>query len=340
MHDLAKPVRLAWDKLLAPYKQANDRKAWVQLLTTAAGFVALWALMLQSLELGYWATLLLAIPTAGFSIRLFIFQHDCGHGSFFRSQRLNNIVGSILGVVTFFPYHYWRRTHSIHHATAGNLDRRDFGDIETLTVKEYLGRGRWGRFGYRLYRSPLVLLTIGPLFQFVLKHRLPWNTPWKWKKEWASVLWSNVALAAVVTVFALQGLLVEFVLIQLPITFLAGALGIWLFYVQHQFEDTYWRGQDEWSFLRAGLEGSSFYDLPRWLHWYTGNIGYHHIHHLSSRIPNYHLPRCQRDLPELSRVTRLKLWESLRCAKLKLWDEDRQRLVGFDFLRQNPPSTA
>ena len=334
MHDIAKPERVAWDKVLAPYKKADHRAAWFQLSTTLAGYFVLWALMFYSLDVGYWLTFLIGIVTAGFSTRLFIFQHDCGHGSFFRSQRLNNAVGAVLGVITFFPYAYWRRTHAIHHATAGNLDRREFGDIETLTVKEYLARGRWGRLGYRLYRNLFVLLLVGPFFQFVIRHRLPWNIPREWKKEWASVLWSDAALALVLVPFALTHNLLEFLAVQMTIIGISGAAGIWLFYVQHQFEDTYWRNQPEWNFIRAGLEGSSFYDLPLALHWFTGNIGYHHIHHLSSRIPNYHLRKCWEEVPEVAHVTRLKLWESLKCAKLKLWDEDSQRLVGWRFLRQ------
>ena len=334
MHDASPAERVAWDKLLAPYKKADDRAAWFQLSTTFLGYVVLWVAMFHSLKIGYWLTFLIGMITAGFSTRLFIFQHDCGHGSFFRSQKLNNIVGSVLGVITFFPYAYWRRTHAIHHATAGNLDRREFGDIQTLTVKEYLELGFWGRLGYRLYRNPLVLMVIGPFYQFVLKHRLPWNTPRAWKKEWASVLWSDAALLLVLGPFILTGNFLAFVAVQMTIIGISGAIGIWLFYVQHQFEDTYWRGQKEWSFIRAGLEGSSYYDLPQILHWFTGNIGYHHIHHLSSRIPNYHLRKCQEEVPEVGQVTRLKLWESFRCAKLKLWDEQSQRLVGWKFLRE------
>ena len=322
-----------WDQILGPYKKPDNRRAWFQLLTTGALFALGWTLMLLSLSGPYWLTLLLAIPTAGLSIRLFIFQHDCGHGSFFSSRRANNWVGSVLGVITFTPYTYWRRTHSIHHATSGNLDRREFGELDTLTVREYLSRSWIKRLGYRLYRSMFVLLLIGPVWQFVLKHRLPLDAPFEWKGEWRGVMLSNLALAGVILV-AWQTIGVgSYLMVQLPITIIAGALGIWLFYIQHQFEDTYWEGRERWSFHLAGIEGSSFYDLPAVLHWFTGNIGYHHVHHLSSKIPNYRLADCMRENPELQHVTRMNIRESLRCARLKLWDEDSRKLIGFRELR-------
>lgn len=290
--------------------------------------------MIQSLEVGWWLTWLLALPVAGLLTRLFIIQHDCGHGSFFRSPKANHSVGFVLGVVTLTPYHYWRRTHAIHHATSGDLDHRDFGDIRTLTVDEYLELSRWGRLRYRLYRNLFVLLVLGPLFQFVIKHRVPLDAPKEWKREWSGVMWTNAALAAVLVTFWLTVGLGTFFAVWFPILVLSGASAIWLFYVQHQFEDTYWEHQPEWDFHRAGIEGSSYFDLPRVLHWFTGNIGFHHIHHLSSRIPNYSLRRCLEENPELQRVTRLTLWGSLKCAGLKLWDEKSRRLVGFGDLRR------
>ncbi len=323
----------SWNKILAPYKKADTRSALTQLANTAIPFFLLWYLMLVSLEVSYALTLLLAVPAAGLFIRLFIIQHDCGHGSFFRSRRANNAVGFVLGIVTLFPYHYWRRTHAIHHATAGNLDRREFGDIETLTVKEYLARNRWQRLAYRLYRSPVVLLLIGPAYQFIFKHRLPLDAPRTWKKEWAGVMWTNLAIAAVVVALAWSIGLRAFLLIEGPIILPAGALGIWLFYVQHQFEDTYWERPPEWTLEMAGLTGSSFFDLPPVLRWFTGNIGYHHVHHLSSQIPNYRLRQCMEENPELHHVTRITLRQSLGCMRLKLWDEDQHKLVGFSHLR-------
>lgn len=315
--------------LLTPYKKASWPRAVFQLLNTAIPFALLWALMARSLESSYLLTLLLAIPAAFLYVRLFIFQHDCGHGSFLPSSAANRAVGAALGVVTLFPYGYWRKTHAIHHATAGNLDEREFGDIHTLTVREYKQLSFWRRFGYRLYRNPLVLFVVGPAYQFVVKHRFPFDIPWTWKREWASVLLNNLAILVVGAMLSLLVGWKAVLLVHLPIVLLAGSLGVWLFYVQHQFEETYWSKADAWDFYRAGAHGSSFYDLGPVLHWLTGNIGYHHIHHLASRIPNYRLAAAFRDNPPLQNVTRLTLWRSLRCARLKLWDEERGRLIRF-----------
>jgi len=329
----APPTARTWNEVLAPYKSSHLGRSLWQLGSTAALFALTWWLMLESLEVGYWLTLLLALPAAGLMTRLFIIQHDCGHGCFFRSPRANHAVGFVLGVLTLMPYHYWRRTHAIHHATSGDLDHRDFGEIDTLTVREYRALGRWGRLRYRLYRNMFVLLVLGPFYQFVLKHRLPLDAPRDWKREWRGVMATNLALAAGVTAMGLTVGFGRFALVHLPIVVVSGALGVWLFYVQHQFEDTYWENHPEWDFHRAGIEGSSFLDLPPVLHWFTGNIGYHHVHHLSSRIPNYALRRAMAENPELQAVTRLTLRESLGCARLKLWCEDRRRMVGFAEVR-------
>ncbi len=324
----------SWNEILAPYKEPVLWKSVFQLANSVALFALLWAAMLWSLDVSYALTLVLALPAACMLMRLFIIQHDCGHGSFFRSARANHVVGFLLGIVTLTPYHYWRRTHSIHHATSGDLDNREFGDIHTLTVREYRALPLWKRFRYRLYRNPVTLFVIGPAYQFIVKHRLPLDTPPGWKKEWASILWTNLAIAAVVALGMWTIGLGSFLAVQLPITLVSGTIGVWLFYVQHQFEDTYWRDHPEWSFHAASLEGASFYDLPRWLHWFSGNIGYHHIHHLASRIPNYRLRECMEQVPELQHVTRLTIGESLRTARLKLWDEERRKLVGFGDLER------
>jgi acyl-lipid omega-6 desaturase (Delta-12 desaturase) len=323
------PDARSWRKLLAPYKKPSLGRALFQLVNTALPFALLWYLMARSLEVSYLLTVLLAVATTGFYVRLFIIQHDCGHGSFFRSRRANNALGAALGVVTLFPYGYWRRTHAIHHATSGNLDERELGDINTLTVAEYLALPRWRRAAYRLYRSPLVLFGLGPVYQFVLKHRLPFGIPWSWKREWRSVLLTDVAIVAVGGALGLAFGFWTVAVVHLTLVAVAGSVGVWLFYVQHQFEATSWEREDAWDFYRAGVHGSSFYDLPPALHWLTGNIGYHHIHHLASQIPNYRLAACFRENPTLQRVTRLTLRQSFRCARLKLWDEDRRALVGF-----------
>jgi omega-6 fatty acid desaturase (delta-12 desaturase) len=323
-----------WTALLAPYRHPITWKSVWQLATTSLLFGAAWLVMWWSLGVGYWLTLLLAPIGAMMVVRLFMLQHDCGHGAFFRSKRANALVGSILGIVTLVPYTYWRKTHAIHHATSGDLDGRDFGDIDTLTVREYLSRPRFKRVLYRLYRHPLVMLGIGPLWQFVLKHRLPLDAPRAWKREWASVHWTNAGLAAVVALMCWLVGWKAFLLVQVPITVVAGAIGVYLFYVQHQYEDTYWRYREAWDYYAAGLEGASHLVMPKLLQWWTANIGLHHIHHLASRIPNYRLQQCFDEIPALRRVTTLTLPASVRTLWLTLWDEDERRLVGFRELRR------
>ena len=246
----------------------------------------------------------------------------------------NDVVGSLLGVLTLTPHAYWRRLHALHHATSGNLDRRGFGDIETLTVREYLALSRWRRAGYRVYRNPFVILLLGPAYEFYLRHRLPLPLPLGWRREWLSVLLTNAALVLLAWAVSLTIGLDKFLLVHVPITWLAGSIGVWLFYVQHQFEHTHWAQGGEWSFETASLVGSSYLDLPPILHWCTGNIGIHHVHHLCPRIPNYRLQSSVHAHPALASASRLTIADTVKCLRMKLWDEDGNRLVGFDVIRR------
>ena len=319
----------AWLKVLAGYRQPYRGRSVFELVITLIPFAALWALTLIAVQYGFWWGLLLTIPAAGFLVRLFMIQHDCGHGSFFGQRQIDDWIGRTIGVLTLTPYDYWRRAHAMHHASAGNLDERGVGDITTLTLAEYRALSRWGKLQYRLYRNPLVMFLIGPAWLFLFQHRLPFGMFRAGAEPWVSTMATNAAIAvAAVAVIWFAGI-GPFLLVHLPITVLAGAAGVWLFYVQHQFEETHWSRKPEWEFQEAALHGSSHYDLPRPLRWLTGNIGIHHVHHLSSRIPFYRLPEVLRDHPPLADIGRITIMESIRCVKLVLWDEGAQRLISF-----------
>jgi len=319
----------AWSARLASYKGPERRRSVRQLASAAALFAAAWAVMYASLDVGYWLTLLLAVPAGFLLVRLFIIQHDCGHGAFFRSARAADVVGSILGVLTLTPYHYWKKTHALHHATSGNLEHRGFGDIDTLTVREYLARSRWERLKYRVYRHPVVLFGVGAALHFFIRHRVPTIVPRAWARERRSILWTDVGIAAFVVLMGTVVGFQAFLLVHLPVSILSCTIGVWLFYVQHQFEPTYWEHDERWAYDAAALQGSSYYRLPKLLQWATGNIGLHHIHHLHPRIPNYRLQRVLDEHPELRVVPTLTLWESFRCVRLTLWDERARKLVPF-----------
>ena len=322
--------------VVAGYRNPSLVRSLFELIVTLGPLVLLWAAMLASLQVGYWLTLLLAIPAAFFVVRVFLIQHDCGHGAFFRRHAMNNWVGRALGVLTLTPYDVWRRAHALHHATTGNLDRRGIGDIETITVREYRARPWSGRLAYRLYRNPIVLFGIGPAYQFFLKHRLPFGMMREGWRPWISSLATNAAIAVAVAGMMMLVGVVPFLLIQLPIMALAASIGVWLFYVQHQFENTIWASNEEWDLLEAAFYGSSHYVLPGILRWFTANIGAHHIHHLCSRIPFYRLPHVLQDRPELARVGRITLMESFRNVRLTLWCETQQQLISFRQLRNSP----
>ena len=330
------PDKAAWSTLVAKYQAANPWQSIWQVVNTLIPFSLLWYLMYLSLAYSYWFTLGLALPAAGFLVRIFIIQHDCGHGSFFKSRKANDFLGSICGVLTFTPYYYWRKSHAIHHASSGSLEDRGIGDIYTMTVQEYLQQSKWGRLKYRLYRHPLLLFVLAPTFLFIVLHRLPFAESKSWRRERASVHWTNLAIAAVVISLSFVIGLKPFLLIQLPIIILAATIGTWMFYIQHQFEDTYYAHGDNWDYTLAALHGSSYYQLPKVLQWFTGNIGFHHIYHLSPRIPNYRLQKCHEENQVFQQVVVLTLWTSLQSIFLSLWDEEQNKLVGFRHLKSIP----
>ena len=328
MNDLNESTQ-AWAARLAPFKKANNSRSWFELAITLALFVALWVLGYALMQASIWLVVPVLLIAGGVMVRLFIIQHDCGHGAMFSSQKLNTWVGRCLGVLTMTPYEYWRRMHATHHAHSGNLQRRGVGDIDTLTIDEYLALGRWQRFCYRIYRNPLVMFVIGPIYLFLLRHRLPIGCMKQGRKPWISVLGTNVGIALL---FAAMIYLVgwqAFLLIHISVIVLGGAIGVWMFYVQHQFDETHWSENKEWTHANAALHGSSYYDLPKPLMWLTGNIGIHHVHHLSSRIPFHKLPAVLDAHPELKSIGRLTFRESLKCIGLALWDSENRRLVPF-----------
>ena len=322
-------------KELARYRDPNPVRSLFELILTGLSFVALWIAAWWSFSISYWLTLALSVPASAFLVRLFMIQHDCGHGAFFRRRALNDWVGRIIGVITLTPYHVWRRSHAIHHATSGNLDKRGIGDIDLLTVREYQALPRWRRIGYRLYRHPLVMFGVGPSYNFFLRNRLPVGFSRAGWRFWASAMGTNAAIALVAGVLIYFLGAAPFLLVQLPIALLASSIGVWLFYVQHQFDDTFWAEDHIWEMPDAALYGSSHYDLPRVLRWITANIGVHHVHHLNSRIPFYRLPLVLRDFPELTKIRRITLLQSLMCPKLRLWDEHQWKLVSFSETRRN-----
>jgi omega-6 fatty acid desaturase (delta-12 desaturase) len=327
------PDPASWSALVTKYQTSNTWQSIWQVVNTFVPFGVVWYLMYLSLTYSYWLTLVLALPAAGLLVRIFIIQHDCGHGSFFNTRQANDWLGSICGVITLTPYHYWRKSHAIHHASAGSLEDRGVGDIYTMTVKEYLQQSWWGRLKYRLYRHPLILFVFAPTFLFLVLHRIPLTESKSWKRERTSVHWTNLAIALVIIGLSLAIGFQSFLLIQLPIIILAATMGTWLFYVQHQFEDTYYANDNNWDYTLAALQGSSYYQLPKVLQWFTGNIGFHHIHHLSPRIPNYRLQQCHEENPMFQQVVILTLWTSFQSIFLSLWDEEQKKLVSFHQLK-------
>jgi omega-6 fatty acid desaturase (delta-12 desaturase) len=329
----------SWTQLLGRYREPDAWRSLFEILVTAAPFAALWVLMWLALGVSYWLCLPLAIPAACFLMRLFMIQHDCGHGACFRRRATNDWVGKAIGVLTLTPYGFWRRTHAAHHANAGNLDHRGMGDIITLTKSEYVAMPLGHRLAYRLYRNPLVMFGLLPTYLFTLHYRLPFGAMRGGLQPWLSTMGTNAAIAATAGVMIWLVGLGPFLLVQGPIVAISGTIAVWFFYVQHQFEDTLWAHEGDWSFRDSALHGSSHYELPRALAWFTGNIGVHHVHHLSSRIPFYRLPETLRDYPQLASIGRITFLQSLKCAALALWDEDQQRLISFRELEENRPKS-
>ncbi|SHH82871.1 fatty acid desaturase [Marivita hallyeonensis] len=317
-----------WARVLNTYREPNAWRSWYEVAVTIGPFVFLWAFAWWSLDVSYWLTFVIALVNGAFLLRLFIIQHDCGHGAFFANRTLSDWLGRVLGVLTLTPYDVWRQSHSIHHGTTGNLHRRGIGDIHTLTVKEYKALSMPRRIQYRLYRNPIVLFGLGPGYLFLVENRIPVCFPDK-AKYWLSAMATNAGILVALGLILYFGGIVPILLIFLPTTLLAATAGMWLFYVQHQFEDTHWEEEDAWNVQDAAFQGSSHYVMPKVLQWASGNIGIHHVHHLQSRIPFYRLTEVLRDHGELAFNNRLTIRESLRNARLHLWDEDKKQLMSF-----------
>lgn len=321
------PTISEWKAIVATHqKPSTGRAAW-QVVNSIGLYALLWFFMWLVAPISWWLVVPIAMVASLVLVRVFIISHDCGHGSFLKSKRANDMVGRIASVLTFTPYHHWKWQHAQHHASSGDLDRRGTGDVWTLTVQEYLEASRWKRFAYRLARNPIVLFVLAPLGLFMVYQRF--TDPKGGPKERRSVWLTNLTLLIMAALLSWAYGFGTYVFIQLLVTGMSGAAGVWMFYVQHQFEDVYWERGDEWDYTRAALEGSSYYKLPKVLQWFTGNIGFHHIHHLSSRIPNYNLERCHNSHPIFTRVKPITFWSSFKTLSLRLWDEQHKKLVGF-----------
>ncbi|ALS29047.1 fatty acid desaturase [Paenibacillus sp. 32O-W] len=320
-----------WRKIIAPYERSNLKRSIWQIMNTFIPFFMLWYAAYWSLSVSYWLTLVLAVLASGLLVRIFIIFHDCCHGSFFANRTANEILGTVAGIMTCCPYHQWRHSHSVHHATSGNLDRRGMGDIWTLTVEEYLALPPLKRLAYRMYRNPLIMFGLGPSYVFLIEYRF--NRKGAKMKERLNTYIINLGIAAIIGLLCWTIGWKAFLLVQGPVFLFSSLAGFWLFYVQHQFEGTYFEKGEKWDHLSAALHGSSFYKLPKVLHWFTGNIGFHHIHHLSPRVPNYYLERVQEENTIFQDVPPVTLLSSLKSLKFRIWDENRKKLTGFGYIK-------
>lgn len=314
-------------KSVTPFAKSDTKASIVQILNTIIPFFLLWFLAYQSLSISIWLTIALTIVAAGFVVRTFIIFHDCTHMSFFKNKKANRIVGTIAGIITHFAFEKWKWSHSIHHATSSNLDKRGIGDVWVMTVDEYLEASVWKRISYRLYRNPIVMFGLGPLYLFLISNRF--NRKGAKRKERFNTYLINFSIAAIYALLIWAVGWQAFLIIQLPILFIAGAAGIWLFYVQHQFEDSYFENEEEWDYVKAAVDGSSYYKLPKVIEWLTGSIGYHHVHHLSPRVPNYNLEKAHVSTPPLQKATTITLATSLKSIRFRLYDERSKTFVSF-----------
>lgn len=325
-----------WSRVLSKYREPKALRSIYELSVTVLPFFLSFAVAWWAIEINPWLAIALSAINALFLVRIFMIQHDCGHGSFFKSRRLCDWLGRVLGVLTVTPYDVWRKSHATHHATSGNLDRRGTGDIPTLTLREYRQRSWLGRTRYWLCRNPFVLFVLGPFYTFILLHRVPFGMMRSGWANWASVMATNVAIALLVGALYWLGGWQVLTFVYLPTVLIGASIGMWLFFVQHQFEETSWDSDDGWNVQHAAFHGSSYYLLPQPLRWFSANIGAHHIHHLASRIPCYRLSEVLRDHEPLTQCNRLTLWQSFKCARLHLWDEDNRRLISFSDARAQP----
>ncbi|MFT4664420.1 MAG: omega-6 fatty acid desaturase (delta-12 desaturase) [Polaribacter sp.] len=330
-HQEIKAVLKNWPKIVERYQQPNSKKAVIQILNSFLPFLAIWGLMYWSLTVNYWLTLALAILNAFFLVRIFIIQHDCGHQSFLNSKEWNNRIGFICSFISLIPYQYWAKSHNFHHAHNGELEVRDIGDVDLFTVEEYKALPKGKRLKYRIYRTPIVMFLIGPLYYLLIHNRFPFIKMKGWEVARHSLRKSNVLL---VSFYIGMGFLLgwkSFLMVQAPIVVFFAIIAIWFFYVQHQHEESYKQWKENWEYLLSAIQGSTYYKLPRVFQWLTGNIGIHHIHHLSALIPNYNLEKCNKENPILEKyVTVLSFRSSLECIGMKLWDEDRQKMISFN----------
>ncbi|MDC3424123.1 fatty acid desaturase [Aquibacillus sp. 3ASR75-11] len=319
-------------KNVKPYESSNTKSGIMQLVNTIPTFFLLWFLAYQSLSVSIWLTLGLTVVAAGFVVRIFIIFHDCTHQSYFKNKKANRYLGTVTGIITHFAFEKWKRSHSIHHATSGNLDKRGTGDIWVMTVEEYVSASAWERVAYRLYRNPIVMFGLGPIYLFFIENRF--NRKGAKRKERLNTYLINFSIAAIYAMLIWGIGWQAFLMVQLPILFVSGALGIWLFYVQHQFEDSYFENEDEWDYVKAAVDGSSYYKLPKIMQWMTGSIGFHHVHHLSPRVPNYNLEKAHESTPPLQQATTITLASSLKSIRFRLYDEKNRTFVSFKEVKE------